>query len=144
MTLRTAAAALAAIALFALPTSVSAKSSKPAVREFTGTVSSASAKSFKLRRPGRAAVVVRVSRKTRVARGAKPRKGRKLVVKARRHGRAWLARSVRLVPVPAGEEVDGGEQPGDGVIEDQPDPDEEPDSLGSNPELELEGLFDGG
>ena len=78
------------------------------MREFTGTVASVTAKgkSFRLRRTGRAALVVKLSRKTKVAKGAKPRKGRKLVVKARLSKKGWLARSVRLVPVASGEDED--------------------------------------
>ena len=73
------------------------------MREFTGTVASVSGKkkTFRLRRSGRAAIVVQLSRKTKVAKGARPLKGRKLVITARRaaKGRSWLARSVKLVPV---------------------------------------------
>ena len=110
MTLRTPAVALAALALLALPMPASAaKHPKSAVREFTGTVASVSGKkkTFRLRRSGRAAIVVQLSRKTKVARGAKPLKGRKLVISARRagKGRSWLARSVKLVPGPADDEL---------------------------------------
>ena len=138
MTLRTPAAALAALALLALPAPASAATSpKSAVREFTGTVASVAGKgkSFRLRRTGRAAVVVKVSRKTRVAKGAKPRRGRKLVVRARRSGRAWLARSVKLVPVPVAQEDD----PEEDIVGDEPDlADEEFGDDDSDPVLDLE------
>ena len=111
MTLRMPAAALAATALLAAlsiaPSPASAaKGPKSAVREFTGTVASVKSggKSFRLRRSGRAAIQVRVVRKTKVAKGAKPRKGRKLVIKARRSKGGWVARSVKLVPPVADEE----------------------------------------
>ena len=123
MTLRTSAVALAALVLLALPMPASAaKHPKSAVREFTGTVASVSGKTktFRLRRSGRAAIVVQLSRRTKVARGAKPLKGRKLVITARRatKGRSWLARSVKLVPVPADDILDEEPVTGDEEGED--------------------------
>ena len=142
MSLRTSAAALAAIALLAAPgPAAAAGKSKPAVREFTGTVASVAGKgrSFRLRRGGRAAVVVRVSRRTRVARGAAPRKGRKLVVRARRTRRGWLARSVRLAPVPAQDDTSGLEPFGEDEEFGADDPVEGEDS---DPGLDLEDALD--
>ena len=138
MNLRTPAAALAVVALLALPAPATAgKGSKTSVREFTGTVVSVGAKgkSFRLRRSGRAAVWVRLSRKTRVAKGAKPRKGRKLVVKARRAKRVWKARSLRLVPVVGDQEDELGED--DEAFEDEPFADDE-DAEEADPGLDLE------
>lgn len=116
MTFRMPAAALAAtallVALSIAPSPASAaKGSKSVVREFTGTVASVKSggKSFRLRRSGRAAIHVRVVRKTKVAKGAKPRKGRKLVIKARRSKGGWVARSVKLVPPVADEETESGD-----------------------------------
>ncbi len=113
MTLRTTAAALAAIALVAMPTAAAAKGPKPVVREFTGTVSAVKGKTFTLRRSGRTPVVVKLARKTKVAKGARPRKGRKLVVRATRVKKAWVARGVKLVPVAVREddELDDDEDP---------------------------------
>ena len=141
MTLRTTAAAVVAIALLALPaTATAGKGSKPAVREFTGTVSAVKGKSFTLRRSGRAAVVVKLARKSRVAKGAKPLKGRKLVVKARRVKKAWVARSVKLVPV-ATQEDDEFATEDDDLLDEEPlgeaDAPEE-----SEPELDLEDTFE--
>ncbi|HYI36162.1 MAG TPA: hypothetical protein VEX39_06140 [Thermoleophilaceae bacterium] len=106
-------AAVAAASLLAVvslvPSASAAKRAKPSVREFTGTVVSVGprGKTFRLRRSGRPSVLVRVSRKTKLAKGAKPRKGRALVVKARREKKkGWLARSVRLVPVVVDEDED--------------------------------------
>lgn len=138
MNFRTPAAALAVVALLALPAPATAgKGAKTSVREFTGTVVSVGAKgkSFRLRRSGRAAVVVRLSRKTRVAKGAKPRKGRKLVVKARRSKRGWKARSLKLVP--AVSEKKGDEFGDDEPFEDEPFADGEEDE-DADPGLDLE------
>lgn len=129
------AAALAAASLLAVlslaPPASAAKRSKPSVREFTGTVVSVRAKqkTFRLRRSGRPSVVVRLSRKTKVAKGARPRKGRVLVVKARRvKKKGWVARSVKLVPVVADDDQTA---PGD-PVDDEPvagDEDEDLDDL---------------
>lgn len=117
MTFRIPAAALAATAVLAALSAVpspasAAKGSKSAVREFKGTVAAVKpgGKSFRLRRSGQAAIQVRVVRKTKVAKGAKPRKGRKLVVKARRDKRGWVARSVKLVPVVADDQTESGDE----------------------------------
>ncbi len=137
MNLRTPAAALAVVALLALPAPATAgKGTKTSVREFTGTVVSVGAKgkSFRLRRSGRAAVVVRLSRKTKVAKGAKPRKGRKLVVKARRSKRGWRARSLKLVPEVSEKDDEFGD---DEPFEDEPLADEGEDEE-ADPGLDLE------
>lgn len=137
-------AAVAATALIALLAGVpspagAATSSKSAVREFQGTVASVAArdKSFRLRRTGRAAVVVRVSRRTRVAKGAKPRKGRKLVVKARRSKKGWVARSVKLAPAPAAQEPDD-ELSGEDSLDDEPLDEEE---TADEPELDVDDIL---
>jgi hypothetical protein len=143
MNLRTSAAALAAIALLAVPgPAAAAKKSKPAVREFTGTVASVAGRgrSFRLRRGGRAPVVVKISRRTRVAKGAKPRKGRKLVVRARRTGKGWLARSVKLVSVPADDNAQGDDESlGDDV---EFGGDDQADGEDADPGLDLEDTLD--
>ncbi|HEX5911184.1 MAG TPA: hypothetical protein VFY44_11880 [Thermoleophilaceae bacterium] len=137
MNARIPAVALAALALLALPMPASAaKHPRSAVREFTGTVASVSGKkkTFRLRRTGRAAIVVQLSRKTKVAKGAKPLKGRKLVVKARRagKGRSWLARSVKLVPVAAEDEPAE-----DDVLDEEPVTEDE-EGEDTDPVLDLE------
>jgi len=122
MTFRTAAAALATVALIAVPSeAVAGKGHKSPVREFTGTVSWAKGKSFQLQREGRPTLTFRLSRKTRVAKGAKPRKGRQLVVKARRGKRGWVARKIKIVPVPVAEEDEDNES----LDDDEPMLDEE-------------------
>ena len=131
MTFRTAAAALATIALVVVPSDALAgkspnkgpdKGKKSHVREFTGTVSWAKGKSFQLSRSGRPTLTFRLSRKTKVAKGAKPRTGRQLVVKARRGKRGWVARSIKLVPVPVAR---GKDEDGESLDDDEPKLDEE-------------------
>jgi len=144
MTLRTTAVALAAVALLALPAGATAgKGSKAAVREFTGTVSAVKGKSFTLRRSGRAAVVVKLARRTKVAKGAGPRKGRKLVVKARRAKKAWVARSVKLVPVAGRQEDDEFASEEEDPLDEEPLGDAgEPEEPESEPGLDLEDTFE--
>lgn len=152
-------AALAATALLAalslVPSTASAgKGTKPVVREFTGTVAAVKAggKSFRLKRAGRPALQVRLVGKTRVAKGARPRKGRKLVVKARRGKRNWVARSVKLVPVVVDDETDDealdtaddpaddlGDEAGDDLGDDFGD--DVGDDLGDDGDLDLEDTF---
>jgi len=134
-------AAVAASALIALVAAVpspaaAAGSSKSVVREFKGTVASVAArgKSFRLRRTGGPAVVVRVSKRTKVGKGAKPRSGRKLVVKARRSKKGWVARSVKLAPAPAARQPAGEDS-----LDDEPFEDEE--DTADLPELDVDDIL---
>jgi hypothetical protein len=143
----TATALLAALSL--LPATASARGHKTQVREFTGTVTKVArgGRSFRLRRAGRAAVRVRVARATKFAKGAGPRAGRKLMVKARHERHGWLARSVKLVPVVVDDEPVGdplgddeftddplGDEGDDGILDDLDEPVD--DLLGSPDEEE--------
>lgn len=107
-------AALAATALLTIlavvPSPASAdRGAKRAVVQLKGTVVSVKAggRSFRLSHAGGGSVTVRVARRTRVAKNARPRAGRKLVIRAMRTRRGWIARSIRAVGPARGQKQTG-------------------------------------